>query len=71
MNKFLCCAAAAVMFCTFDIGTTAAFGTESSKGCICSFLTIPSSSDGGEGEAPEQEIEYSFKLYEIIKKFFG
>ena len=73
MNKTIISIAAALMLCSFDLSGAAVRGVKISNGCICSFLTIPSSSDSREEDAviSEGDIEYGCKLYEFIKKLFG
>ena len=68
MNKFIISTAAALAFCSIDLPSAGAQGLEISNGCIVSFLTIPASSECDDEDA--EDVEYGFKLYELIKELF-
>ena len=70
MNKLIVSITAALAFCSFDPSGTLDRGAQVSNGCVCSFLTVPSSSDSGDETIEKDDIEYGFKLYDIIKKLF-
>ena len=70
-NKLIISTAAALAFCSFDIAGSAVRAAEANNSCICSFLTVAPSCSGEHGAVIEKEdIEYSCKLYELLKKLF-
>ena len=71
MNKMIISIAIALAFCTFDFSGAALRGVKITNGCICSFLTVSSCAENTDGSnEDDRNIEYSFKLYEIIKELF-
>lgn len=61
----------ALCLCVFD-PSVACRGINAGKGCISAFLTLPSCcASSQEPESEDTEVEYGFKLYELIKKLFS
>ena len=71
MNKMIISIAAAFAVCVVDVSGTALRGAGANKDCMCSFLTVASCCEGSDEPEQEADIEYGFKLFEIISGLFG